>query len=387
MKILGVIFGVIEYTRYRIDYLNVWIKWFINNKKPKPISVVFFSDGRDYISERQYSPFYFYRKSLRDKLGFVFLPKKLIREALPLKGSLNGYNIIIYKIHYKTEPHEIPLITTAILEAAKKAHIIYFDGRDDLGVQFPELLDQSHLYVKRHCFKNRMDYTKEYFGGISLTDYIYKHIGREALGAHGKSIGVEIKKLFKIHCGMSYGMDSILLKLQHRHHTIDWCKDRPWDVICRMTIPNSWLYYLRAPVVPILKKIQQDGRFVLLPDRRVSQREYYNEMLQSKICVSPFGYGDVCIRDYEAAALGCLLIKPDMKHVEAKPNIFQPFKTYIPVSWDYSDLEEKIQYYLSHDQERIAIARNAKMAISECSNSKWFLNEVKSMLVKVDHLM
>ena len=35
-------------------------------------------------------------------------------------------------------------------------------------------------------------------------------------------------------------------------------------------------------------------------DGRVSQAKFFAQLRHSKICFSPFGYGEVCWRDYEA---------------------------------------------------------------------------------------
>jgi spore maturation protein CgeB len=98
---------------------------------------------------------------------------------------------------------------------------------------------------------------------------------------------------------------------------------------------------------------------VILPTERVGPEEYYREISGSKICVSPFGYGEICWRDFEAILCGSLIIKPNMDHIETTPDIFKAHQTYVPVRWDYSDLEEKCSYYLAHDAERERIAKAA----------------------------
>jgi hypothetical protein len=64
------------------------------------------------------------------------------------------------------------------------------------------------------------------------------------------------------------------------------------------------------------------------------------------MCISPFGYGKVCWRDYDAHATGALLLKPDMSHLRALPDVFVPFETYVPLKWDLSDFGEKVEHYL-----------------------------------------
>ena len=91
----------------------------------------------------------------------------------------------------------------------------------------------------------------------------------------------------------------------------------------------------------------------------VPQDQYYRELCDSKITLSPFGWGEVCFRDFEAVISGALLLKPDMSHVKTWPDVYVPYKTYIPLNWDGTDIIEKAEAYLANDRERRRIAQNA----------------------------
>jgi hypothetical protein len=80
---------------------------------------------------------------------------------------------------------------------------------------------------------------------------------------------------------------------------------------------------------------------------RLPLNEYYNRMSNSKIILAPFGFGEIAPRDLEATMFGSVLIKPDMSHLETFPNLYIPYKTYVPCKHDFSDLNEKIDYVLS----------------------------------------
>jgi hypothetical protein len=105
-----------------------------------------------------------------------------------------------------------------------------------------------------------------------------------------------------------------------------------------------------------LEKIKGDPRFIT---GMVSERQYYEELFDSKIVLSPFGWGEVCFRDFEAIISGALLFKPDMSHLKTWPDVYIPFETYIPLSWDGTDIKEKTETYLANDGERKRIAENA----------------------------
>jgi len=134
--------------------------------------------------------------------------------------------------------------------------------------------------------------------------------------------------------------------------------------------------------VPILQRLKTSYQ-VVMPEARVTRDEYYQEMMRSKICISPFGYGEICWRDFEAGLCGCLLIKPDMSHVETNPDIFKPYKTYVPVKWDFSDLEEKCVYYLTHEGERKLIIAEASKVLDDFYRNDGFIKSVSKMLCRL----
>ncbi|HDQ15186.1 MAG TPA: glycosyltransferase family 1 protein [Sediminispirochaeta sp.] len=91
----------------------------------------------------------------------------------------------------------------------------------------------------------------------------------------------------------------------------------------------------------------------------VPQKRYYRDLYDAKMTLSPFGWGEVCFRDFEAVVTGSMLLKPDMSHLRTWPDIYIPYETYVPLSWDGDDLFEKVDYYLSRPKERSRIAAGA----------------------------
>ena len=95
--------------------------------------------------------------------------------------------------------------------------------------------------------------------------------------------------------------------------------------------------------------------------KRVSQQKYYEKMFNSKIIMAPLGYGEMAPRDIESAMFGSVLVKPNLEYISTKPFIFENNKTYIAVEYDWSDLEEKIDYILSNYNElRNRLVQNMK---------------------------
>lgn len=92
----------------------------------------------------------------------------------------------------------------------------------------------------------------------------------------------------------------------------------------------------------------------------IPRDQYLKELSEVFVTLSPFGYGEVCLRDFEAILNGSLLIKPDMSHMKSFPNIYIPDETYIPVKWDGSDLLDKVDDILSNPKSYTHIIESAR---------------------------
>ena len=81
---------------------------------------------------------------------------------------------------------------------------------------------------------------------------------------------------------------------------------------------------------------------------RLPFEEYIRNLWDSKISFSPFGMGEICFRDFECMQYGTIFLKPNQDVVKTIPNIYVAGETYIDVAYDWSNLEERIDYVLSN---------------------------------------
>jgi hypothetical protein len=84
--------------------------------------------------------------------------------------------------------------------------------------------------------------------------------------------------------------------------------------------------------------------------------DYVDELYRTKVIVSPWGYGEACVRDYEALLAGCVLIKPLTPHLTGLTDI-APFTVWCAPDW--SDLPKAVERALAlyDDIERRKTAR------------------------------
>ena len=83
-------------------------------------------------------------------------------------------------------------------------------------------------------------------------------------------------------------------------------------------------------------------------------------MASSKIVISPFGLGEITLKDFETFLCGAMLLKPDMDHMETWPNFFVSDVTIKTHSWNLEDLQDKIAELLRNNAERQEIAENGQ---------------------------
>ena len=116
----------------------------------------------------------------------------------------------------------------------------------------------------------------------------------------------------------------------------------------------------------LLEKIKDNKLFIT---GILSHKEYIKECHSVYGILSPFGWGEICYRDYEAIMCGNILIKPDMSHLNTWPNIYGD-DCYLKLDWDFENLE-KIGDSLLKEKivfECIKKSRNLYLdAINECS--------------------
>ena len=92
------------------------------------------------------------------------------------------------------------------------------------------------------------------------------------------------------------------------------------------------------------------NKYSMLTEKMPFQ-EYMKNLHNSKISLSPFGMGEFCFRDIESMLMGTIVLKPSHKEVDTLPNMMIDNETFIPCKYDWSDLEEKIDYILSNFNE------------------------------------
>lgn len=255
------------------------------------------------------------------------------------------------------------------------ARLAYFDWFAPTDLRYAEVLDEHiAVYAKKQTLRDFSQYGATTLGDTNLTDYY----ARRFRLAEYPPTRFEVPPGFRSKLWLSphFAFSPHMLPYFERKFPE---QPRDLDLHARIAVKGTeWYERMRQEALD--KVLGLEGRLKVVCKGRVSRDEYFRELFRAKLCFSPFGYGEVCWRDFEAMFTGSLLLKPDMSHLDCYPEAYIPNETYVPLAWDLSDFEEKVDYYLNHEHERQAIARRAFELLRDYFREQRFLKDVEPLL-------
>tara|TARA_B110000503_G_scaffold15341_1_gene21405 strand:- start:91 stop:1239 length:1149 start_codon:yes stop_codon:yes gene_type:complete len=326
------------------------------------------------IAESQLYPFHVYRKKLLQ--SFALELKACPVDEWSQRATEESWQpkIIIIQSHFHTNHQSLATVCSQLKSHYPKAKIVFFDWFAASDLRLASTVEPFiELYVKKTVFVDVDQYRTRYFGDTNLMDY-YGHLYQCQHEMQQYDVPQGIGK--KLTTGIGFISAPYLHSLFSRAERPK--NQRPIDINARFATRGSdWYSAMRS--VALNKAIGLSADYAVAHGS-LPRAQYLRELGQSKVTFSPFGYGEICWRDYEAMALGSLLIKPDMSHLEVNPDIFVPYETYIPLAWDLSDFDEKVIHYLSSPAERLQITKNAFEVGHQFVRQGKFIDHVKDLI-------
>lgn len=248
--------------------------------------------------------------------------------------------------------------------------VLYFDIADSTGWIQTRVLPLVKRYYKAQLLKDRDAYLKPHYGNRIFTDYYHREFGIEDREPEAGRPVERAADLVKLRVSWNSGLADYSrwgpMRMALRHYLpIDKLlrfprsftaarKTRSVAFACRFGTA-----YSRETVVFQRRRILE-----LLKDRIISTKlpraAYLEEMRQCRIVISPFGFGEVTLKDFETLLCGAMLLKPDMTHLETWPNLLVGGQTIASHRWDLSDVEAVLDSFLSDDRRREGIAQSGQ---------------------------
>lgn len=318
-------------------------------------------------------PLKFNSKRLRDDYGVTISYFQSITDSLYECDVLIISSWIIgreFRWWIESKDKIYNFLETAKLKVKK---VIWFDISDSTGTTQFLVLPYVDSYLKCQILSDKTQYLKKEYANRVFTDYYNKEFNILDNDSGERHLGVvPLKKdVEKIKVGWNTGManyscySSYWSILNHYLNGIDlplfyptrWVSansQRAIDYSCRVgySYKRNTVAYQRKKIASLLKdKISVE---------KLKRKKYFNEMENSKICISPFGLGEITLRDFEIIISGSAILKANSDHMETWPNLFVKDETYLDYKWDLSDFIEKLEYYVDHPELITEIANNCQ---------------------------
>lgn len=254
-------------------------------------------------------------------------------------------------------------------------NLIYMDLFDSAAWPHARALPYVSLYCKAQLFKDREVYLRPLYGGRAFTDYYHREFGIDDEAPTQSEPAADARLLNKLAVSWNSGLADYSQSGPWRTALYQRCPlasllrfpralrvpsaDRGTDVSLRVGLryARSTIAYQRQRLAELLK-----GR---VDTHRLSKARYVRELSDSKIVLSPFGYGEVCYRDFEAFLCGALLLKPDMSGISTWPDLYRDGETMVAHRWDLADVKDKIDEILTYYRRHVDIARHAQQMYLE----------------------
>jgi hypothetical protein len=255
--------------------------------------------------------------------------------------------------------------------------VLWFDTTDSTGHLQTPVLEHVDGYYKNQLLEDTQQYTNPLYGQRLFTDYYHRTSG--VTDADESSLTpVPERHLDKLHVSWNFGLTdySVLMPVTYRlssrlpnrllpripwnryfgssRYWTDTGKSRSTDVSGRFgtSYDRNTVEHQRVRAEEILEDYS-DTEFI----RRL---RYWQELKDSKLVVSPFGWGELCYRDFESFITGGVLIKPDMSHLRTWPPFYDDGETMLSVNWNLDDLGETIERALTDYETVREIAKNGQ---------------------------
>jgi len=285
----------------------------------------------------------------------------------------------LYVLQQKGEEFVLDCLRTI---RAKYDYVALWDDNAGSGIDFGMALPFVDVYFKKHLLKDRTTYTRPVlgtkpYGATVFGEYYYQNHMKPDPRVGGIvqvqnpadlnklrpiwNLGWGSYPMFgsrqaELFAGLS-GIHPMLSTLTQRH---------PLKFRTRATLkePFCSFRYTRGKYDPTIR-FQRDMMTEVLENagyrgfERIGRAECYAELDRSVSSFSPFGWGEVCFRDFESILYQNVLVKPSCDHFETFPNVYYANETYLPVRWDASDLVDTVERSIQDTALRTRIVTNA----------------------------
>jgi hypothetical protein len=248
--------------------------------------------------------------------------------------------------------------------------VLWFDTTDSTGTLQSQVFPVVDRYLKSQILVDKSRYSTHIYGGRIYSEYYKNSLGIEdeigsvmdrpitnddipKLGVSWNSGLSDYSVYGPLRVGF-YRRTGLPFFLRYPREIEATTADRSIDLSVRFgaTYSRATVRYQREQIRNILA--------ANFDTNKLNRRGYMKELTNSKVVLSPFGWGEITLKDFEVFLTGGMLLKPSMNQVSTWPNFYEENVTYLSHDWDLTDLEERIDWAISNESSRQEIAANGQ---------------------------
>lgn len=334
-------------------------------------------------------PFRFHQRKIRARLQLKLVYEKTNSlEDIDQALQSHSPDILFFGIDWSVPVEDVIKFLKSIYDQADRPKIVYLDHTCLSSSPYFQAAPYVDAYVRKQLLNPITDYNdKTFIGNNIYADYV---ANRYDTDLDGWQFGAKIpdNHINKVLAGWNLATANtlsrpsrypLLRKFQRR-------SKKTLDLTCRVNLTedgdkNSMYYIHRVHCMEAVVAIED--KFTIghnANGERITYKAFHREMRQSRLGLSPFGWGEITDRDFRIINSHTLLIKPDMSHLQTNPDIFRAGETYAPVKWDFSNLEEVVEYYLSHPKETREICDHAIRVYDDYYRNDCFVDKLDEII-------
>lgn len=321
-------------------------------------------------------PVWFNLKNLKKKysvkirfINYLNINRKKLSKIVGFDSRI--LNNVITKHEYvgETLKKEIIPLLKKIKQSAD--FLIYFDNADNPGYFHKDVFPYVDRYYKKQIFKDRSNYSKNLYKKRLFTDFYARNYKIDLSNEKLVKFKINSRDLQKIVVSWNFALkdyrySKFLTRFVYgliRKNMIKFYKprgNRKYFLSANYSVKrlSELIYFQRSELLKFLKNKYKSFSNVSLG--KIPKKYYLKTQRESKAIVSPFGWGEICYRDFEAFIAGAALIKPNLDHLETWPDLYKKNETYIPISWKIEEWDQEFDDILSDEKLLLEIAKNGQ---------------------------
>ena len=255
------------------------------------------------------------------------------------------------------------------------APYVLFDGQDSsslMGVWDVFSKIPGFKLAKNVVLKNYSSYTKKFPNGRWFW-------GESETGYSVPSDDLELLNKRLVHSGTNW-LNTFGNKMEFAKIN----KNKKHDVAVLIGLcPENYEYgnrvdeYYNGPRRKLFEEVKKLDCNVITTEvtGKLDKQKYMQTLYDSKLCISPFGYGEVNIREVECIVAGTPTIKPNIECVKSTPFIYGNGFT-LDCKSDFSDLKDVVEFALSNYDDSINLLNQQREVFYHKSNDNYIVKHV-----------